>query len=424
MATDTPFTRLHIQTARDVAATPWQQRALQALEEAGFPDRRVEEFRFFDAASVLNQSWTLDGATSPAESRRRVDALELPAAAAVIVIVDGQMLPELSDVSRLPELQVSQDDASVDWVALAARSRTPFGAWAQACQSGRVQITLPADTRVEEPVIVVFLQSALSPMEHGSAVTHVRLGRNSQLSVLEVHASVGLEIALNTSCVFYDVGDGAVLERGVLHSFGSSVVGITESTIELGRDSRILQVAASVSHADVRETTAVHLRAAGAHAALNALLAAGAKDNVDHHTLIDHLVADCTSEQLYKTMLSGNGHGVFNGRIIVHPRAQRTAANQLSRALMLSAGARLDAKPQLEIFADDVRCTHGATVGQLDEQELFYLSSRAIPPALGRAMLVRGFAREITDCKSNLPMRQWMEQQVDRCVHRLAAQQD
>lgn len=424
MATDTPFTRLHIQTARDAATTPWQQRALQALEETGFPDRRVEEFRFFDAASVLNQSWTPDGATSPAESRRRLDALELPDAAALVVIVDGQMLPELSDTTGLPELQVSHDDESVDWVELAALSRTAFGAWAQASQSRRVHIRLPADVQVERPVIIVFLQSALSPMEHGSAVTHVQIGRHSQLSVLEVHASVGLETALNTSCVFYDVADGAQLERGVVHAFGSSVVGVTESTVELGRDSRLLQVAASVGTADVRETTAVHLRAAGSHAALNALLAAGARDTVDHHTLIDHLVADCTSEQLYKTMLSGNGHGVFNGRIIVHPKAQRTAANQLSRALMLSAGARLDAKPQLEIFADDVRCTHGATVGQLDEEELFYLSSRAISPALGRAMLVRGFAREITDCMSNLPLRQWMEQQVDRCVHRLAAQQD
>jgi len=139
----------------------------------------------------------------------------------------------------------------------------------------------------------------------------------------------------------------------------------------------------------------VHLRGEGAHASLDGLAMIGAGQLADTHTFIDHASPHCTSQQLHKVVLAGNAHGVFNGRILVQAGAQQTDSAQQSRTLILSDRARIDAKPQLEIFADDVKCAHGATVGQLEADELFYLVSRGIEPAAARRLLTFGFAADV-----------------------------
>jgi Fe-S cluster assembly protein SufD len=138
----------------------------------------------------------------------------------------------------------------------------------------------------------------------------------------------------------------------------------------------------------------VLLRGARAHAGLSGLYLGRGRQHPDHHTTIDHAAAETTSRELFKGILSGRAHGVFHGRVHVRPDAQRIDASQTSRALLLSDGARINTKPQLEIYADDVRCSHGASVGSLDADQLFFLRSRGIGEREARALLAQGFARE------------------------------
>ena len=167
----------------------------------------------------------------------------------------------------------------------------------------------------------------------------------------------------------------------------------------------------------VRETLGVEVNGPGAHTDVAALYAPGTGQCHDSHTLIDHRAPSCTADQLYKGILHGRGHGIFNGKVFVQQIAQQTNANQLNQNLMLSRDSRIDTKPQLEIFADDVRCTHGATVGQIEPEELFYMMSRAVPEDQARRMIIAGFAEDVLDRVSHSPtaarMRAVLDAQLD-----------
>ena len=149
----------------------------------------------------------------------------------------------------------------------------------------------------------------------------------------------------------------------------------------------------------------IDLAGRGAQCTLNGLYSASGRQHVDYHTRIDHRVEHCNSFEDYKGVLSGRGRGVFNGRVIVHEGAQKTDAYQSNKNLLLSADAEVDTKPQLEIYADDVKCAHGATVGQLDERMVFYLRSRGIGEAEARALLTYGFACDVVDRMQLEPLR-------------------
>lgn len=414
-----------LHAVESLATSGPQQIALGLLRESGFPTRHDEDFRFFDPASIVRTPWST-GASGPDISavRERLASLALPAECVVLVLVNGRLVEELSHLDRLPEGVTVVDAPADDWTAEAGRSRTAFGAWTQARLATGAAITVAAGAEVETPLALVSLYTSDQAAAWSCNRARVSVGRSARATMLDVHASIGggTEAHLATSALFVDVHANARLERVLVHALGAGAVAVTEASVELARDGQYAQVACSVSGSRVRDTFGVAVNEPGAHASLYALLVAAEGQEVDHHTLIDHNTPDSTSEQLYKSILAGNGHGVFNGRIVVRKDAQRTAANQLSRALMLSRKARLDAKPQLEIFADDVTCTHGATVGQLDADELFYMASRAIRPSRARAMLIEGFAGEISNRIASAPLRSWATELVQRQVSMVSEQ--
>jgi len=163
------------------------------------------------------------------------------------------------------------------------------------------------------------------------------------------------------------------------------------------RDSRFSAHAISLGSALIRNDIDIQLAAAGAHCGLTGLYLADGRQHVDIHTRIDHLQPHGTSDEFYKGILDGHGRGVFNGKVIVHPDAQKTDARQSNKNLLLSDNAEADTKPQLEIYADDVKCSHGATVGQLDADAVFYLRSRGMDEAAARRLLTHAFAAEIIE---------------------------
>ena len=193
------------------------------------------------------------------------------------------------------------------------------------------------------------------------------------------------------------VGDGARIEHYKVQSESTAAFHVASTFATTGRDANYESTNINLGALLSRHDVAVTFQHEGGSCAVDGLYLIGGEQHSDTHSVIDHRVAHCTSRQLYKGVLDGKSHAVFNGKVFVRHGAQQTDAQQTNKNLLLSEEARVDTKPQLEIFADDVKCTHGAAVGQLNEDELFYLESRGINPGLARNMLTYGFAEEIIE---------------------------
>ena len=215
-------------------------------------------------------------------------------------------------------------------------------------------------------------------------------------------ASLGAGPHFTNAVVEVDVGACASVELTVVQRESDAAFHVSLLRAQLERDGRFASHVITLGGALVRNDLEVVLGAEGADCTLRGLFAANAKQRIDNHTLVDHAVPLGTSRELYKGVLGGQSRGVFRGRVLVRPDAQKTDATQSNHNLLVSSGAEIDTKPQLEIYADDVKCSHGATIGQLDAEALFYLRSRGIDEPMARDVLTRGFANEIV---SGLPVR-------------------
>jgi Fe-S cluster assembly protein SufD len=202
---------------------------------------------------------------------------------------------------------------------------------------------------------------------------------------------------------------GAVVDHYVLQEQSPEAFHVATLHAALDRDSAFSSCAATFGGRLARTTLSLEFRGEGGRGALGGLYVVGGRQHVDNHVTVDHAVPRCSSQQLYKGVLDGEARGVFNGRIVVRPDAQKTDASQTNKHLLLSDGAEVDSKPQLEIFADDVKCTHGAAEGQLAPEALFYLKSRGLGEATARALLTYGFAREVLDRVAIEPVRAYLD---------------
>ena len=225
----------------------------------------------------------------------------------------------------------------------------------------------------------------------------LHVGRHARAMVIEVFLSGATDQSVQTPLSLARVEDGAQLEHVRLQVVGNSAGWLGFSAGDVARGATFRSFVFQGGGTIGRDTLHTKVAGTGAHVDMTALYMPRNGQLLDHHTTLDHAVPDCTSNQYYKGVIGENGAGVFNGRIVVRQAAQRTAAEQLNKNLLLTRTSQVDAKPQLEIFADDVKCTHGATVGQLDAEELFYLQSRAIPTEVARRMLTVGFATDILE---------------------------
>jgi Fe-S cluster assembly protein SufD len=215
--------------------------------------------------------------------------------------------------------------------------------------------------------------------------------------VLDHAPSQGSGCGLTNLVGEIDVGANASLDLVVIQREGDESFHVSNLAARVGRDGRFTAHTVSVGGALVRNDLEVLLAEEGAECELRGLFLGSGSRLVDNHTAVDHAVPHCTSRELYKGVLSGRSKGVFRGRVVVRPDAQKTDATQSNPNLLLGDRAEIDTKPQLEIYADDVKCSHGATVGQLDEDALFYLRSRGIGQDDARELLVRAFANEIIE---------------------------
>ncbi len=379
--------------------------AAAAFDRMGFPTTRDEEWRFTNVAPIARIPIAPAPAAAVSLDEARgfvVPGLDGP----VMVFVNGRYAPDLSTLdsaaagltlATLADAIRRGDEALTRQLGRYADAGSrAFPALNTALFEDGALIRVADDTILQGAVQVVFLSTAaeLPAMSHPRVL--VILGRNSQARLVETFGGVGPARGLTNAVTEVFVGDGSVLDHYRLQRESESAFHVGHTQFQLGRSSRSSSHAIAIGGLIARHEAVAVLGDEGADCVLNGLYLADGTRLVDNHTEIDHAMPHGTSHEVYKGILGGRARGVFNGRIRVRPDAQKTDARQTNRTLLLSEDAQVNTKPQLEILANDVKCTHGATVGQLSDDALFYLRARGIGLDDAKSLLVRAFAADVT----------------------------
>ena len=392
---------------RSEALARTREEALHRFLSLGFPTTREEEWRFTSVAPIAERTFTL--AASPSADAAAVDVAPFRLAgalAAELVFVNGRYVPALSRQSALRGSRVeslasslaASDEAIESHLArIAPFERYPFVALNTAFLDDGAYVRVPDGAILQEPVHLLFV--ATNPTDGASIMLHprvlVELGVNSQAAIVETYAGPACVAYFTNTVTEIVLGENAVLDHYKLQYEGLEASHVGATHVRAQRSATYASHAVSLGGALARNEVVAVLNGEGVECTLNGLYAADAQRLVDNHTTIDHAQPHCSSREIYKGILANRARGVFNGKIIVRPDAQKTDAKQINRALLLSEDAQINTKPQLEIFANDVKCTHGAAVGQLDEEALFYLRSRGLSDAAARQLLIHAFAADV-----------------------------
>ncbi len=391
-----------LRTSEPSFAAELRRRGAEHFAELGFPTPRLEEWRFTNLKPIVETPY----AASPGSTATPAIEEWCVPGAHRLVLVDGQFVPELSSIDGLPRgtvlTSLSEALARCPELVephlgrLAATDGAAFTALNSALFRDGAFLWLPTGSAVERPIqILSVVAPSRRPVAHFPR--HLLLaGPSSSATVVE---SYGGSAGAYLSCPVTEfvIGDNAHLRHVRLQEEGRDAHQVAVQSASLERDASFVSQAISLGGALFRQDVHARLEAEGAHLGLHGLYMTEGRQHVDHHLLVRHAAPHGTSRQLYKGILDGSSRGVFSGRIMVDPGAQKTNAEQSNRNLLLSDGAMVNSNPQLEILADDVRCTHGSTVGRLDEDAVFYLRSRGLDRAAAESLLTYAFASEILE---------------------------
>jgi Fe-S cluster assembly protein SufD len=397
-------------TVRESSPTvPWLElvraSAMERFEQLGFPTVHDEEWKYTNLASVSKQGFV------PATrlETHSIDATRFvypETAAAHLVVVNGFLSDELSNKTGLEDI-VAVDllsavaDARYNKIARSYLARNAgyhdngLAALNTAFVQSGLFLFIPKDIKVETPIQVTFLTDAGDPNTASFPRLLVVAEENSSATIIENFVSTREQQYFTNAIAEIVVKDGARLEHYRMQLESNDAFHVSLTSAELGRSSTYDTTSINMGARLARHDISVVMDHEGAECWVDGLYLVGTNQHSDTHSLIDHKQPHCNSHQLYKGILDDNGRAVFNGKVFVREGAQKTDAMQTNKNLLLSPQARVDTKPQLEIYADDVKCAHGAAVGQIDPEELFYLETRGLNPELGRSLLTYGFAEEV-----------------------------
>jgi Fe-S cluster assembly protein SufD len=398
--------------------------AFARFAESGIPTTKVEDWRFTNLASLAQTPFRLPHNGASSVTAKSLEKFAIPGSACQLVFVNGHYSAELSTVRKLPTgVDVSNLTAEIESEPSALEDslgkyldtkRDPFSALNTAFLEDGAFIRIAKGVVLEAPIHILFVSTA----EVGPTMTHPRnlivAEDRSQATVIEDYVSLpaahGAEGRLfcNTATELV-AGDNAVVSHYMIEREHVDSFNISTLRIEQGRNANVNSHSVLLGGGIVRNNVHPVLNGEGGDCLINGLFAGTGRQHLDNYMLVEHAKPHCGSRQFYNGILGGSAHGVFHGRIIVHKDAQKTDAKQTNRNLLLSDEAQIDTKPQLEIYADDVKCTHGATIGQIEENALFYLRSRGIEESAARQMLLHAFASECLDRMAEGPARTHVE---------------
>jgi Fe-S cluster assembly protein SufD len=378
------------------------------FEGLRWPTPRDEDWRFTDLAGIAKSDFGAARAAGAVTSADLAPFLFGHAEWPRLVFANGRFQPALSHLTGLPagtrvgSLATLLTEApelvqgTLGEVAVQSAAAALVGQNAAAFADGYA-LCLPAGTVLETPVHVLFLtdERAVGGAVHPRNV--VILGANAVASVVESFVALADGVALTNTVTEVTLAEGARFDHCKIQRESVQAFHLATLEVRQARDSYLNSFSFAEGAALSRTNIYTTLAGPGAHATLYGLYVGQGRQHVDHQTRIEHAAPSCTSWEVYKGILDGHAHAVFNGKVFVRPEAQKTDGKQTNKNLLLSDTAKVDTKPQLEIFADDVKCTHGATVGSLDAAPLFYCRSRGIPEAEARTLLTYAFAADVLE---------------------------
>jgi Fe-S cluster assembly protein SufD len=400
-----------------------QRRAgLARFAERGFPTPRDEEWKYTSLAPITATEFdvALDGAgPEPAEDAIAPFCVGPPSWSR-LVFVNGRFSAKLSVLRPLPggvrigslgEALITDAEALRPHLTAGAAEEPldAFPALNAAFWQDGAFLHVPAGVGVEDPVHLLFVATApgRGRVDHPRSV--IVLGPESRATVVESYVALGGEAYLTNAVTEISLGASASLDHQKVQLESRRAFHVGRTRVRQARDAHLSSCSVAFGGRLVRNDVHAILDAEGAECTLSGLSVGGGRQHLDTHTVVDHASPRATSRQLYKGILDGRARGVFNGRILVRPGANGTDAHQTNKNLLLSDEVEVDSKPQLEIFADDVKCSHGAADGQPPAEAIFYLRSRGLDEAAARTLLTYGFANEVLGRIGVEPIRAWLE---------------
>jgi Fe-S cluster assembly protein SufD len=386
-----------------------RDRAFAHFCETGFPTIKDEDWRFTNVSEIAQTPFepARDARERVAAYTGNLEPFRVPGAACQLVFINGRFASDLSDLGSLAQgVQVGSLAQAItgNGKALEAHlgryvnvERDTFCALNTAFIEDGAYVYLPRRTVLEAPVCLLFI----SIPDDEPQMTHPRnlivAEDATEASVVEDYVSFGSGVFFSNVVTELVAGEDAVISHHLVEREDRQAFNISTLRTQQARSTNVSSHSVLLGGGLVRNNVHPVLAGEGGECLINGLFIGNGNQHMDNYMLVEHASPHCSSRQFYNGILDGHSHGVFHGRIIVHKDAQKTDAKQTNRNLLLSDNAQIDTKPQLEIYADDVKCTHGATIGQVEENALFYMRSRGIDEASARRLLLLAFASECLD---------------------------
>ncbi len=380
--------------------------ALEAFASAGFPTPRHEDWKYTRVTPIEKRGFKIPQGNGTTIQSGDVQRFYLGGQdCEQLVFVDGRYVDPLSRRNVLESgvrvttlesaMKASSEFLENHLGSYADPAHQAFSALNTAFMTDGAVVHVKNRGADKPPIHLLFVATREDIVTHPRVLVIAEAG--SQATIIESYASVCEGCYFTNAITEIALMEDARVDHYKIQEESTKAFHVATLEVHQNRDTRFTSHSISFGGQLVRNDINVLLDAEGAHCTLNGLFMVGGRQHVDYHTRIDHAKPRGTSEEVYKGILDGRARGVFNGRVKVHPDAQKTDAHQSNNNLLLSRDAEIDTKPELEIYADDVKCSHGATVGQLDEHSLYYLRSRGIGERQARGLLTYGFAREILE---------------------------
>jgi len=409
--------------AKSTSVHAMRREAMHRFMELGFPTTRQEDWRFFNVSQIIKNSfypilhYELNGVTKSDIQPYTLDhALQF-------VFIDGMFSAELSECGSIPagmmagnlgEMLKKYPEAIQPHInTMKTGEENAFTTLNTAFLWDGAFISVPKGAVLENPIHFLFIATNREQVYTAQPRNIIVAGNESQFKIVETYMGIAKNIYLTNTVTEITLGDHSVVEHDRLQAEGINAYHIGTTRVQMNAASHYTSNVISLGGSIVRNNITARFDAEGSECTLNGLSLGSGTQVIDNHTVIDHAMPHCSSHELYKSILDGGSKGIFNGKVFVRKDAQKTDAKQTNKTLLLSDDATMNTKPQLEIFADDVKCTHGATIGQLDDEQIFYLRSRGIDLDAARDILTSAFAGDVVSRITIEPLRQ----QVDRMIH-------
>lgn len=405
------------QLTSNTAIAEVRQKALNHLVENGLPHAKAEEYKFTNLTKALEKNINFEMETETVSvskedvQKLRIEGLE----AYYITFINGEFSTEFSDEVNEEGISFTTlSTAITDNTSLAIKyfdklsksTEDPFVAMNSVLASEGAVLEVKADADIKKPIFIQYINTKSSDIQ---AKNLIEVGTNAQVTVIEKIDTIGAEPGFSNVVNEIGVAAGANAKFYKIENDTPASYHISNIHVTQGKDSKFTSNTIALNGAMVRNNLDIKLEAEGCEAYMNGLYLLHGKTHVDNHTTVDHMMPNAYSNELYKGIMDDKSRGVFNGKIFVRKDAQKTNAFQSNKNILLTDDATVNTKPQLEIWADDVKCSHGCTTGQLDKDALFYLMARGIKRDKAMAMLLHAFARDVIENLEIEPIQAYVE---------------